>query len=190
MGREVASPTSKIRESDQGQRLGTQSRATVEPTVLADSPAGELQTPGAATRAGARGRQAAWLLKGRLHDPQRQALVAHIGRAQGNSHLQQVLAAVRRQAVAGAANGQIQLVRFGSNGGLSAQHQAAVRSAAQIAERLVRSPDFRRKWDRFWRGRGANIRPRPSLAQYQANRTCARWSPRNAESHWSAKRLQ
>ncbi len=62
----------------------------------------------------------------------------------------------------------IQRVRFGHDGTLPANYQATVRNAAQIAEPLVRSRSFHRRWTALWRGSGANIRPRPSLAQYQA----------------------
>jgi Domain of unknown function (DUF4157) len=63
-------------------------------------------------------------------------------------------------------------VTFGNDGALSARRQATVRAAAQIAERLVTGgggiASFQQTWDAFWKGPGARITPRLSLASYQA----------------------
>jgi hypothetical protein len=63
-------------------------------------------------------------------------------------------------------------ISFGSDGLLSPARQAVVRTAAEIAERLVTGagglPTFRRKWEAFWQGPGASITPKPSLEVYQA----------------------
>lgn len=61
----------------------------------------------------------------------------------------------------------IRRVQFGNDGRLSPARQAIVREAARIAERLVLTPESRRRWQAFWRGPAARITPRPTLENYQ-----------------------
>jgi hypothetical protein len=98
-------------------------------------------------------------------------LLAALQRSAGNCAVARALAAGDRLTQRPAARA-IQRVAFGSDGPLSPAHQATVRTAAEIAERLVAPTNglhtFRSRWQAFWSGPGARIDPKPTLEQYQA----------------------
>lgn len=100
----------------------------------------------------------------RVATPQRHAAVLALQRTVGNAGVGRLLR--------GAPETSIQRVSFGTDGPLSPAHQETVRTAAEIAERLVAPTSgpytFRRQWEAFWRGPGQLIDPKPTLAQYQA----------------------
>jgi hypothetical protein len=62
----------------------------------------------------------------------------------------------------------VRRVSFGTDGVLSPERQAVVRTAARIAEDLVATPEFAREWEAFWAGPFKRATPRPSLESYQA----------------------
>ena len=67
-----------------------------------------------------------------------------------------------------AAGPVVRRVSFGTDGVLSRERQAVVRTAARIAEDLVATPEFARKWEAFWAGPFKLATPRPSLESYRA----------------------
>ena len=62
----------------------------------------------------------------------------------------------------------VRRVSLGTDGVLSPERQAVVRTAARIAEDLVATPEFARKWEAFWAGPLRLATPRPHLESYQA----------------------
>jgi hypothetical protein len=62
----------------------------------------------------------------------------------------------------------LQRVSFGNNGALSSERKAVVSQAAAIAERLVQTREFKKKWDSFQQGDGSKMTPKVTLEQYQA----------------------
>jgi hypothetical protein len=63
---------------------------------------------------------------------------------------------------------RIQRVTHGTNGAFSDARKATVQKAGEIAEKVIASAGFKKKWETFWKGRGKDINPKPTLAQYQA----------------------
>ena len=64
----------------------------------------------------------------------------------------------------------LQRASFGSDGRLSPAHQAIVRSAASVADRMLRARgpiSFRRLWDAFWQNEGRTMTPKPTFDQYK-----------------------